>query len=513
MPPRLRTTRLALLAVIALVAITLMAVPGNATFAKKYDLTMSPPTATAGMPTTFTATYTNKSLYKIGSTDLTAPAGFTITSASSSKGTSTFTSTKVSVRNLALALNYSFAITVTVNVACGTASPATWSASTWTGTTSLSGSQFFLNNPGTAQKTNVSPCAQTLTVTKYEDVDVSHGRDAEPGLPGWTFDLWAGSSATGSPLATSGPTGEDGTTTFPGLTPGEYYVCERTQPGWTNTDPMSASGCKTATVGNSGGSVVFGNAANATLNILKYNDANLSGSMDPGEAPLGGWDFSLHAGDSSAGSVLDTTTTVDGIASFTVAAGGTYTVCETIREGWSNTDPADGLGCRTVSSTATTSAASIDLEFGNIEGTVKQIGCDPDNNTAIIPGVTIVRQETVCDPISYVLTRTGDSVTFIKNLETQPNATFRVEVNAYDPEPAQNPVPATVVDTPAPPHDIQWCEGTVANPVLPPLVVQPPGPTAYEVTCLLTQYTEVAGGGQMQVTETYYLQGDIIWKR
>ena len=174
MRSRKRLSRAPLLVVMALVALTLMAVPGNATFAKKYDLTilappstLTPSPAVAGSETTFKAKYTNKSLYKINSTVLTVPmwSGFQIVGTPTTDRAGavvTSTSTSVSVSSLNLSLGSSFTITLTASVPCVTGTKA-WTASTKTG--NFSGDSFSLNNPGNAQKTKVSgSCNATINV-------------------------------------------------------------------------------------------------------------------------------------------------------------------------------------------------------------------------------------------------------------------------------------------------------------------------------------------------------------
>ena len=104
MASRKRTIRAALLTVAALVALTLTAVPSNATFAKKYDLTVSPSSVASGATGVFSATYKNLSLYKLGSVELTIPPGFQKVSATTSRGTISQTATKVTVKNLNLSL-------------------------------------------------------------------------------------------------------------------------------------------------------------------------------------------------------------------------------------------------------------------------------------------------------------------------------------------------------------------------------------------------------------------------
>ena len=65
------------LVAMALVAVVLIATPGSATFAKKYDLAMTtstaPPIPVGTSSATIKATFTNKSLYSIGSVTLTVP--------------------------------------------------------------------------------------------------------------------------------------------------------------------------------------------------------------------------------------------------------------------------------------------------------------------------------------------------------------------------------------------------------------------------------------------------------
>ena len=52
---------------------------------------------------------------------------------------------------------------------------------------------------------------------------------------------------------------------------------------------------------------------------------------------------------------------------------------------------------------------------------------------------TVNPDGTPCIPINYDLTRSGNTVDFIKDAAQDPSASFRVEVNAWDPEPAVTP--------------------------------------------------------------------------
>lgn len=118
---------------------------------------------------------------------------------------------------------------------------------------------------------------------------------------------------------------------------------------------------------------------------------------------------------------------------------------------------------------------------------------------------------TECIPINYELTRDGNTVDFIKDPTQDPNASFHVEVNAWDPEPAVNPIPPSMVFPPDPlGEDLVWCDGTAAAPVMPD---NPETPERDHFWCLFAQSAELVGPDesqvtQMQVTESVLLEGD-----
>ena len=526
MRSRKRFTRVAVLAAIALVAVTLMAVPGNATFAKKYDLTIGTPSGTtAGAPTTFTATYVNKSLFKIGSTDLLVPPGFAVTSATTTKGNPpvitppsgpTFP-TSVKVTGLTLALGASFKITVSATIACGTPSPAQWTALT---KELVSGALFSYNNADAARRSTFTDCPQPISITKYNDSDASGTRNGDPlegGLGGWEFKIRAGAATTGAALQTT-LTGGDGTASFT-VPPGTYTVCETAQGGYTNTDPANGSGCKPATVtGTTGDSLMFGNATNATIDVTKYDDTNFDGLPD-GEPGLPDWDFKVYLGDSPVGDPIATgTTNADGHVLFSVAPGRAYTVCEVPQDGWTNTDPVNGSGCKPVGADATAPGASADRAFGNTQG-VGQLGCPGGPNTdsadggANAPTANLTRFDNVtgaCVLIPYILETgiTDDGkqfVDFYKDLETQVAAQFTLEIH-WDPEPAAYPVARVTqvdLDGPGPGAavDLKWCNPPSGGQLWTP-------PTAVP-WCLVSQHSQVGpANGTIQVTEVVYGFGD-----
>jgi hypothetical protein len=108
-----------------------------------------------------------------------------------------------------------------------------------------------------------------------------------------------------------------------------------------------------------------------------------------------------------------------------------------------------------------------------------------------------------CIPINYELTRNGNEVEFLKDPTQDPNGSFDIRVDAWDPEDAQNPVPPSTVYPPDPDGElIVWCDGTAAAPVM---------PAGDHFWCLFAQSTQIVAGGppqQMQVTEGVLLEGD-----
>jgi hypothetical protein len=182
MRSRRTLSRIALLGVLALVAVMLMAVPGNATFAKKYDLSVTPSSIPAGGSAVFAAKYTNKSLYKIGSTVLTVPTGFQVTGATTSRGTiptGGVTGTSVSVKDLNLSLGSSFTISVSATAPCGTGS-GSWSAVTQTG--NFSGSLFSYNNAASARAATVTGSCSLEFVDQPTSTGIGDAINAPDGV-------------------------------------------------------------------------------------------------------------------------------------------------------------------------------------------------------------------------------------------------------------------------------------------------------------------------------------------
>ena len=143
----------------------------------------------------------------------------------------------------------------------------------------------------------------------------------------------------------------------------------------------------------------------------------------------------------------------------------------------------------------------------------KSLACGA-TDTSVDPAVQITNTNsgTNCPPTVYAASF-GDNQFDLTKPNGEQITGLQVQVGAWDPEEAHNPVPPTQVSGPNPAdglHDGQWCNGTPAHPTMP----------GGEIWCLVSQSTMLAGtdtdgsitgtaGTQlMQVTEIWLLEGD-----
>jgi hypothetical protein len=210
---------------------------------------------------------------------------------------------------------------------------------------------------GTTEKVkfgNQQGCNGCLQVCKYEDKDGDGQKDyGESYLSGWEFTI-TNSSGYSKTVTTGGSGGTCGDgdycVTICDLAAGQYTITETPKDGWTNTDPTDGSRTKTVTVEcGKTTTVKFGNqqGCNGCLQICKYEDKDGDGQKDYGESYLSGWEFTIT--NSSGYSKTVTTggsggTCGDGDYCVTICdlAAGQYTITETPKDGWTNTDPTDG---------------------------------------------------------------------------------------------------------------------------------------------------------------------------
>ena len=538
---------IALLAALAIVALSLPGWAANPT-TKIYGISVTPTSGVAsGTSVVFTVTLTNVSpgnsnfnSFQLSSP--TNPGAFVITQAVLGSGNSNpnasaaiqRTSSSVSVTGLdPVKPNQKVVLSVTATTpavsGCDPVAFGTWIANVWTGS-SLSGDQFAKNTSSGTTGTLTLACS-SVDVSTYEDANVNHVKDTtEYNVGGFTIDLKQGSAVVTTTTATTGTVGTVGTASFASVAPGVYDVCERSRSGWTITDPATARGtaaCTSVTVPTAG-PVVFGNAADATITVTKYEDPNFNGVPDTGEGVLPGWKFQLKDG---VGAAIGTeqSTDANGQIMYTVPAGNAYSVCETDPRSdpsgapWVNTSPG-GNRCTGVLASSVGSGASVGLTFSNAQGT---LGCDAGNNTDTKAGggtgATLTRLQnpdnSLCFLVPYSLTATQDLVTFTKDLTTQPLARFQLAIT-WGVAAKQYPNFGTTT------FDLDGNFTTLIDQFTPKNctvvagVAQPPknpdtlgnfwpAGTAEQPWCLAaTSVAPIPGGSAMQVTETFLGSGD-----
>lgn len=177
----------------------------------------------------------------------------------------------------------------------------------------------------------------TISGEKYFDRNANGVRDeGEETLPGWEITLLRSGVRV---AATS--TDADGAYAFSDLAPGLYAVSEKGRDGWMQTSPATTSPHSFSVLGDGAAfsDVDFGNTASTSaIAGVKYEDINGDGARGEGEPGLSGWEINL-----SRGGILfaTTTTATDGAYAFSDLAPITYTVTESLEEGWVKTEPAE----------------------------------------------------------------------------------------------------------------------------------------------------------------------------
>jgi uncharacterized repeat protein (TIGR01451 family) len=208
-------------------------------------------------------------------------------------------------------------------------------------------------------------CTGCLKICKYEDKNGNGQKGSgESYLSGWVFNV-TGPEGYSKLVTTGGGGGACGScggcdycVTICNLTAGQYTITEISQAGWTcttgNPRIVTVECNKTTTV-------QFGNQKLCTgcLKIYKYNDRNGNGRKDWGESYLSGWTFNVTGPQGYSQLV---TTGTGGYVTISNLLPGQYTVTETPKAGWTNTDPANGSGTKTVTVSCGTTQT---VKFGN----------------------------------------------------------------------------------------------------------------------------------------------------
>lgn len=263
---------------------------------------------------------------------------------------------------------------------------------------------------------------------------------------------------------------------FAGLEPGTYRVSETVPENWRPTTPnpqtvaLTAGEEKEVNFGN-----VFVAPQKARIFGHKFLDANENGQLDPGELGISGVLTSLK---DSAGNVLATRTTLEGtdvgFFSFEDLDAGTYTVAETVPEGYTATTP--------TSFTVTIAAGENKrVNFGNTEaGTGPQepvcdsLTANPTRGTA--PSLEVDFTTVAHDPggtiVQYAFdfgdgsaAETSDSNTISHTYNGVGEYTASVEVQDNDGNTATSPsCRVTVIVEPAGGPTDPICESLTATP-------------------------------------------------
>lgn len=198
----------------------------------------------------------------------------------------------------------------------------------------------------------------TIRGVKYNDLNGDGVREAgEPGIAGWTIDLYYNNR-----LVASTTTGSDGTYAFAlnadhlPIGAGTYKVVEVPRSGWVQSQHPAPIGVGYGIGAHTYGGLNFGNYELASISGRKFEDMNAdgSGSGDPG---LPNWTINYTG--RSSGSTL---TGPDGSYRIAGLRPGTYTVSESQQQGWTQSLPG-GSGSYTVTVHSGDTITGID--FGN----------------------------------------------------------------------------------------------------------------------------------------------------
>jgi len=198
-----------------------------------------------------------------------------------------------------------------------------------------------------------------LIAFKYYDVD----QDGEYGQGDYELEGWEIRLGSDTPLVTDGM----GFVDFGLLSDGEYTVCETLKDGWVNTEPGVSPPCHTVHL-EAGEQVRlhFGNYEEdpplAYIRASKYYDYNHNGQCDDPGCPLNDWEICLEDGDCKT--TRDICMLCGGCTDYWEVEPGTYTLCETPKAGWVNSDPGVAPPCKGVTVEA---GKFLCVPFGNWE--------------------------------------------------------------------------------------------------------------------------------------------------
>ncbi len=270
---------------------------------------------------------------------------------------------------------------------------------------------------------------------------------SEVPLSGVTVNL-TGTDLGGNAVSASATTAADGTYSFTGIPAGNYTVSE-VQPAIGYVDGIDTPGTNATSGGNDQHDVTldplessvgndFAEIPNSSLSGTVYEDLDNSGTIDGGEAGIGGVAIALTGTDALGNAVsLTTVTLADGSYVIPRLISGTYTVTETQPAGYLDGQESVGSSSGTVGQDTFTDIPlpyDVDAsgyEFGellasSLSGSVFDDGGNPIQNVTM----TLTGTDDFGDPVSLTTTTAADGFYIFTNLlpgtytitETQPSA-------------------------------------------------------------------------------------------
>lgn len=236
--------------------------------------------------------------------------------------------------------------------------------------------QFIVPNSGTVTCTFTN--TKRVSISGYKQ-EVNADSSLVGVLPNWVIQLYSGQT-----LIAQTTTDVLGAYSFTNVLAGTYSLVEILQTGWTQIFEPSVL---ILAPGDAATDQNFGNFQYVTISGQKYNDLNGDGDKDAGEPGLADWTINS----SSVSGTLSTITDVNGNYSFSDLGPGTYTLTETLQNGWAqtSTNPAP---ITPLSGQDTSDIDFGNFNFGQISGTkyedVNGSGED-DPGEAVLSGWTI----------------------------------------------------------------------------------------------------------------------------
>ncbi len=160
-----------------------------------------------------------------------------------------------------------------------------------------------------------------------------------------------------------------GTYTVGQLVPDRWLLLEIACEGGSTTPNLAGAFVTITANYNDVITCTFRNQRESTLRVRKYHDSNNNSERNRGESGLPGWVFTLY--NAAGEAVTSGTTNIYGKVNFTGVVPGSYTLCESGREGWNNTQPGTvdpNFGNQPCYHFEARPAKLVYVRFGNIEG-------------------------------------------------------------------------------------------------------------------------------------------------